>query len=161
MNDPTIDAIAPQAPVAVALAVLYAPDFDPPRFLMQLRDDLPDILYPGHWGLFGGHLEPGETPEAGLRRELDEELGYVPPAIALFRRYETPRAVRHIFQASLPVPRDRLVLGEGQDLDWVTVADLQAGERFSAKTGDKRPLGAPHRQILLDFAAELAQTRFS
>ena len=24
------------------------------RYLMQLRDDIPGIFYPGHWGCFGG-----------------------------------------------------------------------------------------------------------
>ena len=41
---------------------------------MQLRDSRPDIWYPGHWGCFGGSLEPGEEPLQGLRRELGEEL---------------------------------------------------------------------------------------
>ncbi|MGB0278771.1 MAG: NUDIX domain-containing protein, partial [Prochlorococcaceae cyanobacterium] len=32
------------------------------RWLLQLRDDTEGILYPGQWALFGGHLDPGETP---------------------------------------------------------------------------------------------------
>ena len=46
------------------------------KCLMQLRDDLPHILYPGCWGLFGGHLEVGETSEIGFKREILEEIGF-------------------------------------------------------------------------------------
>ena len=35
-------------------------------------------FYPDVWDVFGGHLNPGETTEEALRRELYEELGIVP-----------------------------------------------------------------------------------
>ena len=44
------------------------------RYLMQLRDDIPRIFYPGHWGCFGGAVAPGENGMDALRRELAEEL---------------------------------------------------------------------------------------
>lgn len=40
-----------------------------------LRDDIPTIPWPGHWDLPGGGRENGETPEACVLRELEEELG--------------------------------------------------------------------------------------
>lgn len=40
----------------------------------------------GAWGVFGGHIEAGESAETALRRELDEELGIVPLRM---RRLET------------------------------------------------------------------------
>jgi 8-oxo-dGTP pyrophosphatase MutT (NUDIX family) len=45
------------------------------RYLVQLRDAKPTIFFPNHWGCFGGALEPGETDERCLAREIDEELG--------------------------------------------------------------------------------------
>ncbi|MGZ5120629.1 MAG: NUDIX domain-containing protein [Burkholderiales bacterium] len=52
-------------------ALLLLPDG---RYVMQLRDALPHIFYPDHWGCFGGALEEGETPLQAIQRELDEEL---------------------------------------------------------------------------------------
>ena len=57
--------------IQVSLAILYQEG----RFLFQLRDNIPGIVHPGVWGLFGGHLEPEETPELCLKRELIEEIG--------------------------------------------------------------------------------------
>ena len=44
------------------------------RYLMQLRDDIPRIFYPGHWGCFGGAVGSGEDGLVALQRELAEEL---------------------------------------------------------------------------------------
>ncbi|HET7067562.1 MAG TPA: NUDIX domain-containing protein [Nocardioides sp.] len=44
------------------------------RLLLQERDEHAPID-PDRWGLPGGHLEPGEYPEAGAYREVEEETG--------------------------------------------------------------------------------------
>ena len=44
------------------------------RVLLQERDEHAPID-PDRWGLAGGHLEPGESPEAGAYREVEEETG--------------------------------------------------------------------------------------
>ena len=57
------------------------------RYLMQLRDNIPTITFPGYWSLFGGALENKETPVNGIRRELDEELSFAPLELDLFLSY--------------------------------------------------------------------------
>lgn len=55
--------------------------------LLQERDEHAPID-PDRWGLAGGHLEPGEDPEAGAYREVAEETGVrLPPGT--LRLYET------------------------------------------------------------------------
>lgn len=137
--------------VEVAIAILHTAD----RFLMQLRDNIPGIIYPGCWGFFGGHLDPGETPEAAVIRELQEEIGYRPPVISEFRCYSDSQVIRHVFYAPLTVELDQLVLGEGWDLGLLTPQEIRAGECYSEIAGQVRPLGRPHQQILLDFMEQM------
>ncbi len=72
---------APEIARWCAAALLGTPDG---RYLMQLRDDKPAILLPGHWALFGGTIDPGETAAAAMRRELVEELEFHAPVIDAF-----------------------------------------------------------------------------
>ncbi len=72
--DPFLNYSEPLTPADAAAAILT---LDDGRYLMQLRDNKPEIFFPGHWSCFGGAIEPGETEEAAFRREIFEELGLV------------------------------------------------------------------------------------
>jgi 8-oxo-dGTP diphosphatase len=133
--------------IIVALAILEQDG----RFLMQLRDDIPTILYPGVWGLFGGHLERGEDPEIGLKREVKEEINYEVPSLTKFRRYNDENLSRYLYHVPLTVGLEQLVQMEGQDLALLSQAAIRQGEYYSEKIKQTRPLGKIHRQILLDF----------
>ena len=133
--------------VEVAIAILYRDD----KFLFQLRDDIPNIVYPGHWGLFGGHLDPGETPEVAVERELLEEIGYTLPSISKFGCYNDVKVIRHVYHAPLTVELERLVLSEGWDMDLLTPEQIRQGSRYSTKADRVLPLVPAAQRILLDF----------
>lgn len=62
--------MAERRPVDVAVGVLIDAEG---RFLLTSRPE--GKVYAGHWEFPGGKIEPGESVEAALRRELHEELG--------------------------------------------------------------------------------------
>jgi 8-oxo-dGTP diphosphatase len=134
-------------PIEVAIAILPYEG----KFLMQLRDNIPTILYPGLWGLFGGHIEAGETPEIAVEREVLEEIGYQLKDPKKFGCYSDDRVIRHIFYAPLTVGLDKLVLTEGWDFGLITPTQIESGCAYSAIAGEERPLGTVHQQIMLDF----------
>ena len=122
--------------VEVALALLERDGL----WLLQLRDDVPGIIAPGCWGLFGGHLDPGETPEQALQRELLEEIGWQAGPLSYAFRHERPTRVLHYFRGHLGVPLPALHLQEGQDLALVSLAELESGLVRSPRLGEQRPL---------------------
>ncbi|MBW4565858.1 MAG: NUDIX hydrolase [Mojavia pulchra JT2-VF2] len=133
--------------VEVAIAILYQEN----KFLMQLRDNIPSILYPGSWALFGGHIEPGETPNVAVKREILEEIGYNLPEFTEFGCYTDDKVIRHVFHAPLLVELNQLVLNEGWDMGLLTPENIRQGQCYSENAGEVRPLGTVHQRIMLDF----------
>jgi 8-oxo-dGTP diphosphatase len=133
----------------VALAMLQRQG----RWLLQLRDDIPTIVAPGRWGLFGGHLDAGESPEQALLRELLEEINWRPAAPSPWFRHADSRRIAHFFHAPLTVPLSGLRLLEGQDMVLASASELRSGAVWSPRLAERRPLAQS-----LDWAvAELAR----
>lgn len=133
--------------ISVAIAIIYQDG----KYLMQLRDDLPTIAYPGVWAFFGGHIEPGEEPEIALKRELREEINYSAPVLTKFGSNQIGNYLRHIFSCPLTIPVSELDLREGWDLRLLTPEEIQQGFAYSHRAIANKPLGDVHRQIMLDF----------
>jgi 8-oxo-dGTP diphosphatase len=127
--------------VEVALAMLSREG----RWLLQLRDDIVGIAAPGTWGLFGGHLDPGETAEQALRRELVEEVAWQAGELEFWFTDINPQRIAHFFLAPLTVPLRELRLLEGQDMALASLQELGAGRVWSPRLGEHRPL-APSLQ---------------
>lgn len=112
---------------------------DDGRYLMQLRDDKPGVFYPGHWGLFGGEIEPGEDPETALRRELTEELSYRFGELRYFTRLEFDFSAfgfgicqRLIYETDLPAAAfGQLVLGEGERMEAIPLPEILLERRVT------------------------------
>ena len=115
------------------------------KVLLQHRDDRPDIVWPGAWAIFGGHMEEGEEAEAAARREIAEELGLslTGPLVLVYHRTAGDRE-RFIFAAPLPVPPEELTLQEGQGMALLSREELP----------DYRVVPL-HREILEEFFARL------
>jgi 8-oxo-dGTP pyrophosphatase MutT (NUDIX family) len=118
-------------PADAAVALIAVGDAG---YLVQLRDKKPNIFFPGHWGVFGGAVDAGETPEQALRRELREELGLIEFDARYFTRLVIDfgyggtgvgDVARHYFEVRIdPRAVDRLTLGEGRAMRVLSAQEL-------------------------------------
>jgi 8-oxo-dGTP diphosphatase len=107
------------------------------RILLQLRDDIPTIPFPGMWAIPGGMLEPGETPLACVVREVEEELGARIPAAEVAHLMTRTRSygIEHTFTARLDVPAEDIRLTEGQRVAWFAL-DEAVGMELAYEDAD-------------------------
>lgn len=105
------------------------------RYLLQLRDSIPDIPCPGRWALFGGTIDDGEAPAEALRRELEEELELSARQAVFFTRLDFDLASQGLRCASrriyvVPLSADehaRLVLHEGAEMGLFAMTEILSG----------------------------------
>ncbi len=131
--------------ITVAAAIIRRDGY----ILLVQRPD--DAEMGGLWEFPGGKIEPGETPEAALARELGEELGI---QVAVGRRYHiTDHAYPTGLNVRLLFYECRIVEGEprllwGQALRWVAASDLPA---YPAPAADAEVV----RSLRIDAAHDL------
>lgn len=115
-------------------------------------------LFPGIWDVVGGHLDPGETPEQALARELAEETGWTLrriEALLADSEWEWGGVVRRELDYLVEVDGDlavpRLEAGKHDAYAWVGLGnlDLMMEGRID---GDRR---------LRDLVAKAARTRLT
>lgn len=117
--------------------------------LIRRRDDvlltrISELGYhSGSWTLPGGGLEHGESPRAGLAREIAEECGVEARVGDLLDvhdlhfggtapsgRFEDFHGIHLLFRATIPAdaePRVTEVDGTTDSVEWVSVDDIEAG----------------------------------
>ena len=97
------------------------------RILIARRPD--QVHQGGLWEFPGGKLEPGETPEQGLARELLEELGIrvlaSRPLIRIHHDYGDRRVLLDVHRVTGFDGEPRGL--EGQPLDWIHPRDMNPG----------------------------------
>ena len=115
-------------------------------------------LLPGIWDIVGGHLEPGETPEEALAREVEEETGWkvrdIVWTVADWEwEYEgrVRRELDYLITVDGDLARPRLEAGKHDACAWVGPDDLDL-LMVNRTDGDRR---------LRDIVAHVVRTRFT
>ncbi|WP_092695270.1 NUDIX domain-containing protein [Tranquillimonas rosea] len=119
------------------------------RIATILRDDRPDIPFPGLWDLPGGGREADESPLDCVLRETREEIGLIVPAetVRWQRAFDYPGRRIWFLVAEMGTGPRSLTLGdEGRAVEWMAL------DHFLSRTD-----AVPHlQQQLRTYLDEIA-----
>ncbi len=80
---------------------------------------------PDCFGFFGGGIEENESPEQALRREMKEEINFVPEGYSYFKKYNFSASIKNFF--ILKVDKDfenKITVFEGEYGKWFTEPEV-------------------------------------
>ena len=106
---------AARRPVDVAVGVLIDREG---RFLLTSRPE--GKAYAGYWEFPGGKVEPGESIEQALRRELQEEIGVTIAAAEPWKveMFDYPHALVRLHFCRVRRWQGDFEMREGQQMAW-------------------------------------------
>ncbi|MDA3813109.1 MAG: NUDIX domain-containing protein [Candidatus Cloacimonetes bacterium] len=93
---------------------------DQQQVLLFLRDDKPGLPYRNMWDVPGGHVEPDETPEQCIIREMKEEMNIDLQDFQLFCQKDFDDRIEFTYWKKANLIISEINLMEGQRLKWFT-----------------------------------------
>ncbi len=102
------------------------------NFLLQKRDKKNNIFFPDHWGFFGGAKNRNETYINALKRELNEEIGFIPSRIEYFMKisfdFNKKKIIRYVYICKVnKLKKEYIKLNEGADFGIFSLAKIKTG----------------------------------
>ena len=107
--------------------------YDDRSVLLQLRDNDPNIGWPGIWCLPGGHIEQSESPKEAIIRECFEETNYNLKNPKQFRKYQYDYIEGKPWEVVFSEKYDgkqKIICKEGQKMEFIHLSDLEDKEIF-------------------------------
>jgi len=113
--------------------------------LLLLRDDKPEIPFPNMWDIPGGKVEENETPENGIRREMNEELELMSlGVINLFKIITSEEITDYIYWKKIDLNPAEINLKEGQRIEYFNLEKIK-----------KTKLAFNYNDVIEDFYTEI------
>jgi 8-oxo-dGTP diphosphatase len=117
-------------PYKTARCILYRND----EFLLAVHSSMWGVQH-RRWGLPGGQIERGESPEDAVARELQEELSLHRPRLLQVGPYPYKKTLHMVYAAEINEPIRDWDDTELLDIGWFSVQDvrdLRAKKRLHA-----------------------------
>jgi len=121
--DPSCDFVHWDNPIPVVSAIVEHQE----KVVLVRSRGRPDTWY----GLVAGFLESGETPEQGMRREIEEEIGLIPLACTFLGSYPVPHLnqIHMVYHAEIDSLEIELCQIELSDYKIVPIVELKPWSR--------------------------------